>query len=206
MQEEGILFSCFFEKVFSRSFPLRSCIFLVMIQGDRFSTFGIGEYPLCAISECSLGSILVAATAVGVCSVMFGDDPQMFLHELERSFPHMNFREGDRRFQKVVDRVVRFVERPTKTWDLPLDIHGTDFQRRVWQALMKIPLGRTASYAEIARAIGRPSATRAVAQACGANNIAVAIPCHRVVRSDGSLSGYRWGIARKAALLKRERR
>lgn len=159
-----------------------------------------------AIGECSLGSILVAATERGVCAITLGDDPEALAHDLEQRFPRAQLIGADATFERLVAQVVGLVERPGATAALPLDIRGTAFQQRVWQALSKIPAGETASYAQIAAAIGAPSATRAVAQACGANALAVAIPCHRVVRTDGALSGYRWGVERKRQLLEREAR
>jgi AraC family transcriptional regulator of adaptative response/methylated-DNA-[protein]-cysteine methyltransferase len=159
-----------------------------------------------AVGECSLGSILVAATEKGVCAILIGDDPDELAHELQDRFPRADLIGGDAAFEALVARVVGFVEAPALGCNLPLDVRGTAFQQRVWQALRAIPAGETASYAEIARRIGAPGSARAVAQACAANNIAVAIPCHRVVRNDGALSGYRWGVERKRALLARESR
>ncbi|WP_438021599.1 bifunctional DNA-binding transcriptional regulator/O6-methylguanine-DNA methyltransferase Ada [Sorangium sp. So ce315] len=157
-----------------------------------------------AIGECSLGSILVAATARGVCAILLGDDPEELVHDLERRFPRARLLGGDAGFEQLVAQVVGLVESPRVGVALPLDVRGTAFQQRVWQALRGIPMGATASYAEIASAIGAPGAARAVARACAANALAVAIPCHRVVRNDGELSGYRWGVERKRALLDRE--
>ncbi|MDR3701352.1 MAG: bifunctional DNA-binding transcriptional regulator/O6-methylguanine-DNA methyltransferase Ada [Candidatus Sulfopaludibacter sp.] len=157
-----------------------------------------------AVGECSLGSILVAATARGVCAILLGDDPEPLVRDLQDRFPRANLVGGDRDFEQLVARVVSFVEAPALGLDLPLDVRGTAFQQRVWQALRAVPAGQTVSYAQIARRIGAPKAVRAVAQACGANALAVAIPCHRVVRTDGATSGYRWGVERKRALLERE--
>lgn len=157
-----------------------------------------------AIGECSLGSILVAKSERGLAAILFGDDPDQLARDLQDRFPGANLVGGDRDFEQLVARVVGFVEAPRIGLDLPLDVRGTAFQQRVWQALREIPAGETASYTEIARRIGAPKAVRAVAQACAANALAVAIPCHRVVRSDGGLSGYRWGIERKRALLIKE--
>jgi len=157
-----------------------------------------------AIGECSLGAILVARSAKGVCAITLGDDPDELVRDLQDRFPHANLIGGDAEFEKLVAQVVGFVEAPQRGLDLPLDVRGTAFQQRVWQALRSIPIGETVSYAEIARRIGEPKAVRAVAQACGANRIAVAIPCHRVVKNDGALSGYRWGVERKRALLDKE--
>lgn len=157
-----------------------------------------------AVGECSLGSILVARSERGICAILLGDNPEALTRELQDRFPQARLIGGDAAFEQLVARVVGFVEAPGVGLDLPLDIRGTAFQQRVWQALKKIPAGSTASYTDIARLIGSPKSVRAVAQACGANALAVAIPCHRVVRRDGALSGYRWGIERKRALLERE--
>ncbi len=158
-----------------------------------------------SVGECSLGSILVARSARGVCAIFLGDEPEALLHELEDRFPKARLIGGDEDFERLVAKVVGFVEEPKKGLDLPLDVRGTAFQQRVWRALQQIPVGKTLSYADLAERIGAPRAVRAVANACGANPIAVAIPCHRVVHKDGSASGYRWGVERKRALLKREK-
>ncbi|OOG41507.1 bifunctional DNA-binding transcriptional regulator/O6-methylguanine-DNA methyltransferase Ada [Rhodanobacter sp. C05] len=157
-----------------------------------------------AIGECSLGAILVAQSVRGVCAILLGDDPDALARDLQDRFPKANLIGGDHAFEQLVAQVVGFVEAPAIGFDLPLDVRGTAFQQRVWQALREIPPGATASYSEVATRIGSPRAVRAVAQACAANALAVAIPCHRVVRSDGGLSGYRWGVERKRALLERE--
>ncbi len=157
-----------------------------------------------AIGECSLGSILVARSDRGVCAILMGDDPDALARKLQDRFPNARLIGGDREFEDLVARVVGYVEAPAVGLDLPLDVRGTAFQQRVWQALRKIPIGSTASYAEIAKRIGAPKSVRAVAHACATNDIAVAIPCHRVVRKDGGLAGYRWGVERKRALLARE--
>lgn len=154
-----------------------------------------------AVGECSLGSILVAASKRGVCAITIGDDAEGLVRDLQDRFPRAALIGGDAEFEKLVASVVGFIEAPQLGLALPLDVRGTAFQRRVWQALRKIPAGTTATYAEIAKRIGAPRSVRAVAQACAANALAVAIPCHRVVKSDGSLSGYRWGVERKRALL-----
>jgi AraC family transcriptional regulator of adaptative response/methylated-DNA-[protein]-cysteine methyltransferase len=159
-----------------------------------------------AIGECSLGSILVARSDRGVCAILLGDDPDALARDLQRRFPRAELIGDDPEFDELVAAVVGFVEAPGLGLDLPLDVRGTAFQQRVWQALREIPAGETVSYAEVAGRIGAPAAVRAVAGACAANPLAVAIPCHRVVRTDGSLSGYRWGVERKRALLEREAR
>jgi len=158
-----------------------------------------------AVGECSLGSILVAQSAKGICAILLGDDPAALVQDVQDRFPRATLIGGSRGFEQTIATVIAAVEAPALGLDLPLDIRGTAFQERVWRALRDIPPGTTASYAEIARAIGAPRSTRAVAQACGANPVAVAIPCHRVVRTDGGLSGYRWGVERKRELLARER-
>jgi AraC family transcriptional regulator, regulatory protein of adaptative response / methylated-DNA-[protein]-cysteine methyltransferase len=157
-----------------------------------------------AIGECSLGSILVATSHLGICSILLGDDPDVLVRDLQDRFPKSNLIGGDSEFEKLVAQVVGFVDAPAIGLDLPLDIRGTAFQQRVWQALREIPAGETQSYSEVAKRIGSPKSVRAVAQACAANKIAVAIPCHRVVKNDGALSGYRWGVERKRALLNKE--
>lgn len=170
----------------------------------RFRAGGQAAQIRFALGECSLGSILVAATDKGVCAILFGDDPDELLRDLQDRFDKADLIGGDPAFEAQVAQVVGFVEQPRLGLDLPLDVRGTAFQQRVWQALAEIPAGETASYADIATRIGKPAAVRAVAQACAANALAVAIPCHRVVRQDGALSGYRWGVERKRALLDRE--
>lgn len=157
-----------------------------------------------AVGYCSLGAILVAQSDRGICAILMGEDPRDLIRDLHDRFPRANLIGGDAEFEQLVAEVVGFVESPGIGLALPLDVRGTAFQQRVWQALQEIPPGKTISYAELANRIGVPSAVRAVAQACGANALAVVIPCHRVVRSDGGLSGYRWGLARKRALLDRE--
>ena len=169
-----------------------------------FRDGGTGETIRFALGECTLGSILVAATAKGVCAIQLGDDPAALVCELEDRFPRAELVGADQAFESLVARVVGLVEAPRLGLDLPLDIRGTAFQCRVWRALQDIPAGSTASYGVIADRLGSPTAARAVANACAANPLAVAIPCHRVVRRDGAVGGYRWGVERKRALLARE--
>lgn len=169
-----------------------------------FRSGGRGESIRFAVGECSLGAILVAATGKGICAITLGDEPDALVRDFQDRFHNAELIAGDTEFEKLVARVVGFVEAPRIGLDLPLDVIGTAFQTRVWHALRQIPPGSTVSYTDIAERIGAPKAARAVASACASNNIAVAIPCHRVVRNDGSLSGYRWGIERKRSLLKRE--
>jgi AraC family transcriptional regulator, regulatory protein of adaptative response / methylated-DNA-[protein]-cysteine methyltransferase len=157
-----------------------------------------------AIGESSLGAILVAATDKGVCAILLGDDPEALVRDLQDRFNRAELVGGDAAFEALVAKVVGLVEDPRQGVDLPLDVRGTVFQQKVWQALQGVKPGETASYSDIAERIGAPKAVRAVAQACAANKLAVAIPCHRVVRHDGALSGYAWGVERKRALLDRE--
>jgi AraC family transcriptional regulator of adaptative response/methylated-DNA-[protein]-cysteine methyltransferase len=172
---------------------------------SQYRAGGVNEEIRFALGQSSLGAILVASSKKGIASISLGDDPEELLRKLQDRFPKARLIGGDREYEALVARVVALVEQPRAGLDLPLDVRGTAFQRRVWQALKRIPAGKTSCYAEIARRIGAPNAVRAVAAACAANALAVAIPCHRVVRSDGSLSGYAWGVERKRALLDRER-
>ncbi|PLR45704.1 bifunctional DNA-binding transcriptional regulator/O6-methylguanine-DNA methyltransferase Ada [Chimaeribacter arupi] len=171
----------------------------------QFRRGGQGEQLWFAVGECSLGSVLVAQSARGVCAILLGDDPQALVRQMEACFPQAEFRGADQGFEQGVAQVIGLIDHPQTGLTLPLDIRGTLFQQRVWQALRAIPPGSTLSYREIAARIGAPAAVRAVAGACAANRLAVAIPCHRVVKQDGSLSGYRWGVERKRALLLKER-
>jgi AraC family transcriptional regulator of adaptative response/methylated-DNA-[protein]-cysteine methyltransferase len=157
-----------------------------------------------AVGQSSLGAVLVARTDKGVCAILLGDDPDGLVRELQDRFSKAELVGGDAQFEDLVARVVGLVEQPALGLDLPLDVRGTAFQQRVWQALRQIPPGETVSYAEIAKRIGAPKAVRAVGTACGSNILAVAIPCHRVIRQDGMGSGYRWGVERKRALIARE--
>jgi AraC family transcriptional regulator of adaptative response/methylated-DNA-[protein]-cysteine methyltransferase len=170
----------------------------------RFRNGGTKAVIRFAVGECSLGAILVAATPAGVCAILLGDDPDALVRDLQDRFARADLVGGDADFEALVAHVVGFVEQPKAGLDLPLDVRGTAFQQRVWRALSDIGPGETANYAQVAERIGRPRAVRAVAQACAANALAIAIPCHRVVRKDGALSGYRWGVERKRALLERE--
>ncbi len=165
---------------------------------------GINTKIRFAVGECALGAILVAESERGICAILMGDSPEALVRDLQDRFPLATFIGGDTQFERLVVKVVGFVEAPGIGLDLPLDMRGTAFQQRVWHALREIPSGHTISYTELAKRIGSPRAARAVAQACAANALAVAIPCHRVVRNDGSLSGYRWGVERKRALLDAE--
>ncbi|MES2439049.1 MAG: bifunctional DNA-binding transcriptional regulator/O6-methylguanine-DNA methyltransferase Ada [Verrucomicrobiota bacterium] len=165
---------------------------------------GKGEVIRFAIGECSLGAILVASSEKGVCCILLGDDADALAAGLQGRFPKAEIIGADADYEGLIAKVVGFVEMPKLGLDLPLDVRGTAFQQRVWQALREIPTGSTLSYAEVAEKIGSPKSVRAVAGACAANAIAVAIPCHRVVRTDGGISGYRWGVERKRMLLNRE--
>lgn len=165
---------------------------------------GKGETIRFAVGECLLGSILVASSEKGVCAILLGDDPHQLVRDLQDRFRKARLIGGDAGYERTVAQAIGFVDGPRTGLNLPLDIRGTAFRQRVWQALRQIPAGCTATYTEIAERIGQPAAVRAVARACAANAHAVAIPCHRVVRHDGSLSGYRWGVERKRALLTAE--
>ncbi len=165
---------------------------------------GLGVEIRFAVARSSLGAVLVAATVRGICAIQLGDDPDALVRELRSRLPRAQLIGGDREFEHWVAAVVALVEEPARGLDLPLDVRGTAFQQRVWEALRDVPAGSTATYTEIAQRIGRPKAVRAVANACALNEVAVAIPCHRIVRMDGSAAGYRWGVERKRALLRRE--
>jgi len=157
-----------------------------------------------AVAQCSVGAVLVAASEVGVCAISLGDDADALTRELQDRFPQAELIGADAAFECLVAQVIGLVDMPAQSHSLPLDVRGTAFQQRVWQALRDIPPGQTLSYTELARRIGSPTSVRAVARACASNMLAVAIPCHRVVRLNGDLSGYRWGVARKQALLAQE--
>lgn len=174
---------------------------LLGMTPNAYRKGGLGREIRFAIGQCSLGAILVAATEQGICSILLGDDADALARDLQDRFPKAKLIGADAGFEAWVAKVIGFVEQPAIGLDLPLDIQGTAFQQRVWQALRDIPAGEVATYAEVAEYIGDPKAVRAVAGACAANKIAIAIPCHRVVRTDGGLSGYRWGVDRKRAVL-----
>ena len=157
-----------------------------------------------AIADCPLGLLLVGATEKGICSVTLGDDAEKLRHDLAAEFPQAEITRAEAELQSQVQTLVAHLQGQLPHPDLSLDVRGTAFQQRVWKALRTIPPGRTATYSDIAQRIGAPNATRAVAKACASNLLAVAIPCHRVVRRDGTLSGYRWGVERKRALLASE--
>jgi len=180
-----------------------SCAMLGMIP-SAYRQGGKGERITFAIGQSALGAVLAASTERGVCAILLGDDPEGLAEDLQRRFSHAELIGGDAAYEQILARVAALVEHPAKAFDLPLDIRGTAFQMRVWAALRQIPAGGVADYAEIARRIGAPKAARAVARACAANPLAIAIPCHRVVRRDGHLSGYRWGLERKRDLLNLE--
>lgn len=170
----------------------------------QYRRHGRGVRIRFAVGQCSLGAILVAATDRGVCAVSVGDDPDALVRDLQDDFSEALLVPGDGDFEDWVAKVVGCVEHPGRGLDLPLEIRGTAFQQRVWRALTEIPAGTTVTYTDVAERIGAPGAARAVARACAVNPIAVAIPCHRVVRRDGGLAGYRWGVERKRRLLERE--
>lgn len=177
---------------------------LLGMTPSRYRAGGAQETLRFAVGQSSLGAILVASSDKGVAAILIDDDPDLLVRDLQDRFPNATLVGGDETYEALVARVVGAVEAPRTALDLPLDVRGTAFQQRVWNALREIPPGVTATYTEIARAIGAPSAVRAVAGACAANALAVAIPCHRVVRNDGALSGYRWGVERKRILISRE--
>ncbi|MGB5955927.1 bifunctional DNA-binding transcriptional regulator/O6-methylguanine-DNA methyltransferase Ada [Pseudomonas sp.] len=170
----------------------------------QYRAGGAGATIHFALGQCSLGAILVAQSEKGICAILLGDDPEALLYDLQDQFPKARLIGGDSAYERLVAEVVGFIEAPALGLALPLDVQGTAFQERVWQALREVPAGSRVSYTDIAERIGAPKAVRAVAMACAANHIAVAIPCHRVVRRDGDISGYRWGVERKKQLLKRE--
>jgi AraC family transcriptional regulator of adaptative response/methylated-DNA-[protein]-cysteine methyltransferase len=171
---------------------------------SQYRAGGNNEDIRFAVGQTSLGAILVASTNKGVAAILLGDDPDELVRDLQDRFPKAHLIGADNGYEALVARVVGFVEAPKIGLNLPLDVRGTAFQERVWKALQEIPAGATVSYAEIARRIGAPRSVRAVAGACAANNLAVAIPCHRVVRNDGALSGHAWGVDRKRSLIDRE--
>lgn len=171
----------------------------------RFRAGGEGQRIHFAVAQCRLGTLLVAASAQGICAIDLGEDPEMLVQALQQRFARAELLGADARFEQWVARIVGFIEAPATGLELPLDLQGTAFQRRVWQALRGIAVGETVSYAQLAARIGMPAAVRAVARACATNPVALAVPCHRVVRTDGTISGYRWGVARKQTLLERER-
>lgn len=174
------------------------------MKPEAFKNGGPGEEIRFAVASSSLGAVLVASSTIGVCAITLGDDPQALVLDLQDRFPKATLVGADAAYEAVVAIVVGLIEAPGIGLSLPLDVRGTAFQQRVWSALREVPAGTTVSYTQLAEKIGAPTSSRAVAQACGANAIAVAVPCHRVVRADGGLSGYRWGIDRKQALLVRE--
>lgn len=174
------------------------------MTASDYRSGGTGNEIRFAVAACSLGAILVAQSRIGVCAILMDDDPDKLVRQLQDLFPRADLVGGDATFERTVAQVIGFVEAPALGLDLPLDIRGTAFQERVWKALRDIPAGTTVDYTELAHNLGMPQAVRAVASACAANKLAVAIPCHRVVRKDGGLSGYRWGVERKRELLDRE--
>jgi AraC family transcriptional regulator of adaptative response/methylated-DNA-[protein]-cysteine methyltransferase len=177
---------------------------LLGMKPSRYRAGGANEEIKFAVGQTSLGAILVASSTKGVAAILLGDDAGELVRDLQDRFPSARLIGADRGYEALVAQVVGFVEQPAKGLSLPLDIRGTAFQQRVWRALKQIPVGATVCYADIARRIGAPKAVRAVASAIAANNVAVAIPCHRVIRNDGSLSGYAWGVERKRELIRRE--
>lgn len=177
---------------------------LLGMTPTQYRARGDGVTIRYATARCSLGHVLGATTDRGVCAILLGDDPGQLRADLERRFPKARLDATPARLRATLRSIVELVERPGSAPKLPLDLHGTAFQLRVWDSLRAVPAGSTTTYRRIAESIDAPSATRAVAGACSANPVAVAVPCHRVLRSDGGLSGYRWGVGRKRALLQRE--
>ena len=194
------------DAIYSAGYPSSSRFYersaqVLGMTPSHYRAGGAAQEIRFAVGQCSLGAILVAQSSRGICAIWLGDDADALVRELQDRFAHAHLIGGDAGFEALVAQVVAFVEAPGLGLALPLDVRGTAFQQRVWQALQAIPAGQIASYAQIAQRIGAPTAVRAVAQACAANALAVAIPCHRVVKSDGAVSGYRWGVERKRALL-----
>jgi AraC family transcriptional regulator of adaptative response/methylated-DNA-[protein]-cysteine methyltransferase len=183
----------------------RSASDMLGMSPKAFRKGGAGMQIKYVCGKCWLGTVIVASTDKGICSILLGDDTETLVGDLNRRFKNAEITPGDENLKAQIDDVIAFVETPARGLDLPLDVQGTAFQQRVWSALRDIKPGSTATYSDVAEAIGRPMASRAVATACASNAIAVVIPCHRVVRSDGSLSGYRWGVDRKRALIDREK-
>lgn len=175
------------------------------MTAKQFKNGGSAVEVVFAVAQCHLGAVLVARSARGICTISLGDDPQQLVVELQQRFTAATLLAGNAQFEQQIAQVIGFLENPEQGLDLPLDIRGTAFQHRVWTALCKIPPGETLSYRQLAERIGAPTSARAVAKACAKNTLAVAIPCHRIVRQDGALSGYRWGVERKRALLDCER-
>ncbi|MBI4724277.1 MAG: bifunctional DNA-binding transcriptional regulator/O6-methylguanine-DNA methyltransferase Ada [Rhodomicrobium sp.] len=176
------------------------------LKPGAYTKGGTGEVIRFAAGKCSLGSILVAATEKGVCAIELGDTPEDLIEAFQRRFPDAELVGGDPAFEQIVAQAVSLAEQPERGLGLPLHVRGTAFQLKVWEILRGIRAGETMTYQEIAAKAGAPGAVRAAANACAANKIAIAIPCHRAVRTGGALSGYRWGARRKAALLERERK
>lgn len=205
LQDASSVTEAIYEAGFNSSgrFYEQASAHLGMLPG-QYKKGGAGEQIRHAIEPCPLGMMLVAATPRGVCAIEFADNAEALMDRLRARFPQARFEPGDVPFKAWIGQILAHLEQPRDVLALPLDVQGTVFQRRVWQALQAIPRGQTLSYTELAQRLGQPSAVRAVASACANNHIAVAIPCHRVVRADGDLAGYRWGVERKAELLRRE--
>jgi AraC family transcriptional regulator of adaptative response/methylated-DNA-[protein]-cysteine methyltransferase len=205
LTEAGSVTEALYDAGFASSsrFYARSTAMLGMKPG-RYRAGGAAETLTFAVGQSTLGAVLVASSERGVAAVLLGEDPDALVRELQDRFPRAELVGGEAGYEATVAKVVGFIEAPGVGLDLPLDVRGTAFQQQVWRALRDIPAGQTVTYTEVARRIGAPAAVRAVAAACAANRIAVAIPCHRVVRTDGSLAGYYWGVERKKALIARE--
>lgn len=211
LREELAGAACVTDAIYAAGFGSNSRFYersdnMLGMKPAAFRDRGNAEDLIYAVGSSSLGLVLVAQSEKGICAIMLGDDAEVLAQEIKTRFSKARSVEANAELADVLTKVIALVEAPARDFDLPLDIRGTLFQQKVWAALRAIPPGETATYAELARRIGAPSAMRAVAGACAANKIAVAIPCHRVLRSDGNLSGYRWGPARKRALLDKERK
>ena len=188
----------------SRFYEESSC--RIGMKPNQFRNKGAGTKMRFAVGQCSLGAILVASTEKGICAIELGDDPNGLINHFQERFKNAEIVGADVEFEKIIAHVIGLVENPRQKFSLPLDIQGTIFQQKVWNILQKIPVGKTKTYSEVAKTLGNPSAVRAVGSACARNKIAVVIPCHRVIKNDGSLAGYRWGVERKLSLLTRERK
>jgi AraC family transcriptional regulator of adaptative response/methylated-DNA-[protein]-cysteine methyltransferase len=171
---------------------------------SEFKRGGDGVEIRCTVISTELGKLLVATTPRGVCAVRFGESEAALLRELRRDFSAAEIRRDDEGLESVATQIKQLLSGSAAPLNIPLDLRGTAFQQMVWKELRHIPKGQTRSYTDVAKAIGKPKAVRAVANACGSNPVAIVVPCHRVVQKDGSLAGYRWGVKRKATLLEKE--
>lgn len=206
LAQGGTITAALYDAGFNSSGPFHAAsLDLLGMTPSKYQAGGKGETIRFAVGESSMGAILVAATGTGICHIALGDDRDALLRDLQDRFHSAEFIGGDRDFERTVAQVVGFVEYPALGHSLPLDVRGTAFQQRVWQALRDIPAGATVTYTELAQRVDAPRSVRAVARACASNTLAIAVPCHRVIRANGDLAGYRWGVERKRELLRRER-